>query len=46
MLYEFTQPFIVDGTKATEQLGLAATPLGDAIEATVAWFRDHVPASR
>ena len=46
MLYEFTQPFIVDGTKANERLGLAATPLDDAIRATVAWFRDRDPATR
>lgn len=41
MLYEFTQPFIVDGTKARERLGLTATPLDEAVRETVAWFRDH-----
>lgn len=41
MLYEFTQPFVVDGTKATERLGVTATPLDQAVHETVAWFRDH-----
>jgi nucleoside-diphosphate-sugar epimerase len=41
MLYEFTQPFIVDGGKATERLGLEPTPLEDAVRETVAWFREH-----
>lgn len=41
MLYEFTQPFIVDGDKATERLGVTATRLDDAVRLTVAWFRNH-----
>jgi nucleoside-diphosphate-sugar epimerase len=39
MLYEFTQPFVVDSTKAQTRLGIQPTPVGDAIAATVAWFR-------
>jgi hypothetical protein len=45
-MYEFTQPIIVDGAKATPRLGLTATPLDDAIRATVAWFRGRDPATR
>lgn len=41
MLYEFTQPFVVDGAKAQSRLGIAPTPMADAIATTVAWFRDR-----
>lgn len=43
MRYEFTQPFVVDSTKAQDELGLAPTPLDQALAETVAWFRDHRP---
>jgi nucleoside-diphosphate-sugar epimerase len=46
MRYEFTQPFIVDSTKATARLGIEPTPLAEAIAATVAWFRDRDHARR
>ena len=42
MLYEFTQPFIVESTRARERLGLEPTPLDQAIGETVDWFRHHV----
>ena len=41
MLYEFTQPFLVDGAKAQSRLGIAPTPMADAIAATVGWFKDR-----
>ena len=41
MLYEFTQPFIVDSSKAQAALGIGPTPLGEALDATVTWFRDR-----
>ena len=41
MRYEFTQPFVVDSTKAETRLGLEPTPIGQAIAETVAWFRDR-----
>lgn len=43
MLYEFTQPFVVDGSKFTATFGIGATPLEDAIAATVAWWRARPP---
>jgi nucleoside-diphosphate-sugar epimerase len=43
MLYEFTQPFVVDSTRAQTVLGLAPTPIDEAISATVAWFRSQQP---
>jgi nucleoside-diphosphate-sugar epimerase len=46
MLYEFTQPFIVDGSKAEERLGITATPLDRAVRDTVAWFRNRRSAGR
>ncbi len=39
MLYEFERPFIVDGSKTTERLGITATPLPQAVAETVRWFR-------
>ena len=46
MRYEFTQPFIVDSTKAQTRLGIEPTPLTDAIAATVAWYRNRQPQTR
>lgn len=39
MLYEFEEPFIVDHSKFERAFGNCATPLPEAIKATVAWFR-------
>jgi nucleoside-diphosphate-sugar epimerase len=39
MRYEFSQPFIVDGSKAQTRLGIEPTPVGNAIASTVTWFR-------
>ena len=46
MRYEFTQPFIVDSTKAQTRLGIEPTPLDAAIATTVAWFRDQTRSNR
>jgi nucleoside-diphosphate-sugar epimerase len=43
MLYEFEQPFRMDSSKFETTFGIAATPLDEAIEATVAWYRDNPP---
>lgn len=41
-LYQFTQPFIVDGAKFARAFGYApATPHRDALQQTIAWFRQH-----
>jgi nucleoside-diphosphate-sugar epimerase len=39
MLYEFEKPYIVDSTKFERAFGVTATPLADAIAATVDWYR-------
>ena len=39
MRYEFDEPFIVDASRAETELGLRATPLADAVERTVDWYR-------
>jgi nucleoside-diphosphate-sugar epimerase len=46
MRYEFTQPFVVDSTKARAQLGLDATPLEEALAQTISWFRDRSSRSK
>ncbi len=38
MRYEFTQPFIVDSTKAQTRLELEPTPLENSLAATIEWF--------
>lgn len=43
MRYEFTQPFIVDSTKAQNQLDIAPTPLPEALQTTIVWFRQLQP---
>ncbi len=39
MLYQVKEPFIVDNSKYTTAFGEGATPLDDALRATVDWFR-------
>jgi nucleoside-diphosphate-sugar epimerase len=46
MRYEFTQPFIVDSTKAESRLGMEPTPLDEAIAQTVTWFRNQSRSTR
>lgn len=41
MIYQFEEPFIVDGGKFTQAFGHQATPLPAAIQATVAWWRQN-----
>jgi nucleoside-diphosphate-sugar epimerase len=40
MQYQFEEPFIVDSTTFTTLLGMSATPLSDAVERTLATYRD------
>ena len=37
--YEFTQPLLVESTKAHDRLGIEPTALDDAVQQTVDWFR-------
>jgi nucleoside-diphosphate-sugar epimerase len=41
MMYEFEQPFVVDSSKFETAFGVRATPVKEAIQATVAWYRAH-----
>jgi nucleoside-diphosphate-sugar epimerase len=41
MLYEFEESFVVDSGKFQRAFGDHATPLSEAITATVEWFRTH-----
>jgi len=41
MLYEFEEPFVVDDSQYVETFGAQVTPLDEAIETTVAWFRSN-----
>ncbi len=41
MLYEFEEPFIVDHSLFEAAFGNHATPLNEAIRATVEWYRTH-----
>jgi len=44
MLYEFEEPFVVDHSKFEEAFGEQATPLREAIQGTVRWYREQRPA--
>ena len=39
MLYEFEEPFVVNSNKFSDTFGLTATPLPEAIDKTLAWYR-------
>ena len=41
MMYEFEKPFIVDSSQFERTFGVKATPIAEAIKATVAWYRAH-----
>ena len=40
MMYEFTEPFIVDSAKIQNAFGLESTPLEDGIGKTVEWYQE------
>jgi nucleoside-diphosphate-sugar epimerase len=44
MLYEFEEPFVVDDSGFERAFGKRATPLREAIERTVRWYREERPA--
>jgi nucleoside-diphosphate-sugar epimerase len=37
--YQFDAPFILDSTAATQTFGINATPVDEALAATIAWYR-------
>jgi nucleoside-diphosphate-sugar epimerase len=41
MMYEFEQPFVVDSSKFEKTFGMKATPMREAINDTVAWYKSH-----
>ena len=41
MMYEFTEPFIVDSNRVLQTFGVAATPVDSGIERTVNWYQHH-----
>jgi len=45
MMYEFTEPFVVDSTAIETTFGLAATSLATGLDRTVAWYRTEGAAA-
>lgn len=41
MAYEFEKPFVVDSSKFEQAFGMQATPLREALTATLNWYRQH-----
>jgi hypothetical protein len=41
MMYEFTEPFLVNSRKFEETFQLGATPVSNRIKNTVDWYRTH-----
>ena len=39
MMYEYTNPFVVDASQSEQALGLMATPTSDGLAGTIEWFR-------
>ena len=42
MMYEFNKPFIVDSNKFEKTFGIKATPIREAIQETVTWYKNHM----
>ncbi|SDW71430.1 Nucleoside-diphosphate-sugar epimerase [Arthrobacter sp. cf158] len=43
LLYQFERPFVMDSSQSQKLLGLEPTPLAEAAEATMTWWRSAVP---
>jgi nucleoside-diphosphate-sugar epimerase len=41
MMYEFEKPFVADSSKFENTFGMKATPMREAIKATVVWYTSH-----
>jgi len=46
MMFEWTNPYVVDTNKAEKAFGLKATPLKDAIHETLAWCKENVKSEK
>ncbi len=46
MFYEFDKPFVVDSSQFERTFGVYATPIEEAIKATVAWYRAYPQGKR
>ena len=46
MLYQLEEDFVLDSARFTRTFGLSATPLEDAIRATLSWYRDGYSAKK
>ncbi|MFJ6538362.1 NAD-dependent epimerase/dehydratase family protein [Paenarthrobacter sp. NPDC091711] len=42
LLYQFERPFVMDSSQSQKLLGLEPTPLAEAAEATVTWWRSTI----
>ncbi|MEY2847153.1 MAG: hypothetical protein RL076_2699 [Chloroflexota bacterium] len=42
MMYEFEKPFIVDSQRFETTFGMHATPMREALAATIAWYQHHI----
>ena len=45
MMYEYTEPQIVDSSAFEQTFGLYATPLDAALRATISWYEEHQASS-
>ncbi|MDV2477875.1 NAD-dependent epimerase/dehydratase family protein [Rhodococcus zopfii] len=45
MLYQFTDPFVMDSLRSEHELGVTATPLPTAAAETVRWWREREAAA-
>jgi nucleoside-diphosphate-sugar epimerase len=45
MIYQFTEPFVVDSRRIERELGLSPTPTPAGMERTVAWYRERADSS-
>lgn len=45
LFYQYLEPQIVDSSAIQQTLGLRATPLKEALQATIRWYQEQVPAA-
>lgn len=41
MMYEFNKPFVVDSSKFEKTFGMQATPMREAMQTTLEWYKTH-----